>query len=472
MTQALINNLNDLQNSLTQTQQPQKDMSTVAKSKNDEKDFSKIIDSQIDKTTKPSTLGDMKNNLLNDDKLADFKKILEQATGEANEETALDLTLARDISEIINQLKENLENSTEEASNIPDTVVEEVPADVVMVELPEQLDNLDVNLNSNTDLINVDLTNVNISNVNIPNTDLLDIDVQNMSEETLQEVVAPVISEEIIETDVDVAIEDAVKACDKQQAKSTSEISDTDLGLDEGALEELNVESISAETEGNSENGDFSQEQSPEELAMKTIIEKDKEHSEKTFDIEISAEQEVTTSQAPVASSEESVVTPTVADAQPIGATSHTVQVQYTPATEISPSKILEQISKQLEKMHNTSKVNIVLNPASLGKVTIELVKSAEGMSAQFTVATQEAREILMKGLDGLKETLLSHGVNADNVNVKLNDTQKGEYKQDWTEQEGSRGGNKEHNRQNKEKQKGLFEKMMAQAEYSENGNV
>ena len=38
----------------------------------------------------------------------------------------------------------------------------------------------------------------------------------------------------------------------------------------------------------------------------------------------------------------------------------------------------------------------------------------------------------------------------------------KSEYNADWTEQDGSRGGNKEQNRQNREeKEKGLFEKTM-----------
>jgi hypothetical protein len=46
-------------------------------------------------------------------------------------------------------------------------------------------------------------------------------------------------------------------------------------------------------------------------------------------------------------------------------------------------------------------------------------------------------------------------------------------YNQDWTEQEGSRGGNKEQGRSNKdEKEKGLFEKMMANITDEENGNV
>ena len=75
--------------------------------------------------------------------------------------------------------------------------------------------------------------------------------------------------------------------------------------------------------------------------------------------------------------------------------------------TEITPSKIIEQVTKHLETLQNNSKVSIVLNPESLGKITIQLVKSPEGLSAQFTTATQEAKNILMKGLDGLKRKLL-----------------------------------------------------------------
>ena len=85
----------------------------------------------------------------------------------------------------------------------------------------------------------------------------------------------------------------------------------------------------------------------------------------------------------------------------------------------------------------------------------------------------EEAKDILMKGLDGLKDSLLAHGVNADNVSIKVADSQKTEYNEDWTEQEGSRGGNKGQKEQEKEeKQKGLFEQTMAQTLEKENGNV
>ena len=77
----------------------------------------------------------------------------------------------------------------------------------------------------------------------------------------------------------------------------------------------------------------------------------------------------------------------------------------------------------------------------------------------------------IMKGLDGLKDTLVSHGVSVDNVTVKLNDTQESEYNTDWTEQEGSRGGNKEQNPQREQRDKEQFEKMMSFIE-NENGKV
>ena len=100
-------------------------------------------------------------------------------------------------------------------------------------------------------------------------------------------------------------------------------------------------------------------------------------------------------------------------------------------------------------------------------------MSTKDGLTAQFTVTTQEARDLLTKGLDGLKESLGAHGVAVDNVSIKLADAQKSEYNQDWTEQEGSRGGNKEQrNSEREEKQKGLFEKMMAQVTDDENGNV
>ena len=90
---------------------------------------------------------------------------------------------------------------------------------------------------------------------------------------------------------------------------------------------------------------------------------------------------------------------------------------------------------------------------------------------AQFTVSTQEAKDMLMKGLEGLKGNLLSQGIAVDSVNIKLEEAFLSEdNSSDWTEQEGSRGGNKQqgNKHQNDEKEQ-QFEQFMF--DYS-NGNV
>ena len=217
-----------------------------------------------------------------------------------------------------------------------------------------------------------------------------------------------------------------------------SEVNLEDI-ISEEELKELNIESVEAETSGsNSGDADLMQHQSAEEQGVKAMIQ-----GEADFSAEIKPAMQTQTAQN--------------TNAKAVTA-------------EISPSRIIEQITKQMEGIGN-SKVNIVLNPESLGKVSVQLINTKEGLSAQFTVATQEAKNLIMKGLDGLKDTLMSHGVSVDNVTVKLNDTQESEYNADWTEQEGSRGGNKEQNPQREQRDKEQFEKMMSFIE-NENGKV
>ena len=209
--------------------------------------------------------------------------------------------------------------------------------------------------------------------------------------------------------------------------------------IDDDQLKELKIESIEAETSDSTGEDDIMQNQTPEEQGVKAMLQADADFAEvKT-------------------------------DAKPAQTVQNTTKP--TSSSEVTSNKIIEQITKQMEGMYNGSKVNMVLNPESLGKVSIQLINTKEGLSAQFTVATQEARNLIMKGLDGLKDTLMSHGVSVDNVSVKINDAQKSEYNADWTEQEGSRGGNKEQGSQKEQRGKEQFEQMMSFIE-NENGKV
>ena len=237
-------------------------------------------------------------------------------------------------------------------------------------------------------------------------------------------------------------VEDIVNSKDNGQAEEAQKVIEKDLTktLEENMVEELNIESFDSQTSTDDNPSDLMKHQSPQEQGIKAMIQGDAEVQE--FRTEIKP-------------------TSNIQDNKPVH--------------EANPSKILDQISKQLDKLQNNSKVNIVLNPESLGKVTIQLIQTKEGLSAQFTCATQEARNLLMKGLEGLKETLISQGVNVDNVSVKHSETYNNPHHQDWTEQEGSRGGNKQghHHRRHNREEKAHFEQAMFNIEHSnENGKV
>ena len=193
--------------------------------------------------------------------------------------------------------------------------------------------------------------------------------------------------------------------------------------LDDKIVKDLNVRVVASENEAETGTNDLMQKQTPQEQAVKVMIQGDVKFDKLQFD---------------------------------------TVKLTEVKPTEVSANKIIEQISKQLDGMYNNTKLNMVLNPGTLGKVNLHIVNSKDGLVAQFMVTTQEAKDILMKGLNGLKESLLSQGINVDNVSVKLEETKESKNNSDWTEQEGSRGGNKQQGSQRQQKnEEKPFEQMM-----------
>lgn len=407
--------------------------------------------SDVDKQGEISTLGSLKevdaDNTNNVD-LGSFRELLAEVTDEANVEKSLDLTLAKDISEIISQLKEmknqvveDTKTSTEDGDKV---VQEELLSSTEEVSDIENLDSQDEESNALVEQLLAYLDQFNTNKVQVQDKtqeesseNLVDssTEVLEFTNDLIQDFSQSNLENEIVD------ITSKLPSVNIKTSKPEIDVnvdSHSDLMMDEDMIKELNIESVNAETDTSSDSSlmDY---QSPQEQGLKAVLTPDFESFELRFDKTMN---------------------------------SQSVQPKMMNSAEITPSKIIEQITKQLEGLQNTSKVNIVLNPESLGKVTVQLVKSGEGLSAQFTVASQEVKDLLMKGLEGLKETLTAQGVGVDNVSIKFNEAQKSEYNPDWTEQENSHGGNKEQGRSTKqEKEKGLFEQMMAQLD-DENGNV
>lgn len=416
MTQALLGHLNNMlsQQNLTDNLSGLKSSIQTTTSNNQGINFQQLFDKQNAKVqdnqiNKQGTLGSMKENIT-----SNISNVVKNAGEKITQAASVD-NVYQDIQDLMAMLNpENSEDNAETDVESEDADSNEILSTIQNIIQPQQalLQN-----NDNTDEVEVNLDDELSVTFNGKDLDsfLSDFGINNAAEEEVA-IVKPAVQSD----DVD--------------GKSLEEL------VDEDTLKELNIESIEVETSNDdASSDDFMQNQTPEEHGIKAML-----NTQSDF-AEIKAE--------------------TQASAQ---TTQKTSQVSQT-----TSDKIIEQISKQMENLQNGSRVNLIMNPESLGKVSIQLINTEEGLSAQFTVATQDAKNLIMKGLDGLKETLLAHGVNVDNVTVKLNEAQDSEYNSDWTEQEGSRGGNKEQNQSRQNKEQEDFEQMMSfEKDSIENGNV
>ena len=450
MINSIIDNLNNLQNVKSAAQSGENTYVSFLDNKHSDsfkKDgFEKVYEQNLNNDTKSTsksaveTIGSLRESHQKigsevSKELEAFKDFLEKTFEESNAESSLDLTLARDIDEIISELKDAV---SDETSEVLETEAEEDTEQVT----EQETDSL-VYAGINPDII-AKFRETLSNGEEYANTDSdsdLEVSLLDTAEELTNELESNTLDSNSMSADIELVDVESDTTVSDTSKTQTSE-NDFESLLDEDALKELNIESIEADTDTSSDDGgSLMDNQSPQEQAVKAMLHSDGE----TFDLNaVKSNQNIQSAQS---------VQPKTAD--------------------ISPSKIIEQITKQMEGLFNNSKVNIVLNPESLGRVNIQLVNSPEGLSAQFTVANHEVRDILMKGLDGLKDTLASHGVGVDNVSVKVSDTQKEADTPDWTEQEGSRGGNKGQNQPDREeKEKGLFEQTIAQTINNETNNA
>ena len=143
-------------------------------------------------------------------------------------------------------------------------------------------------------------------------------------------------------------------------------------------------------------------------------------------------------------------------------------------SVNISKEDVLAQIHSKLQMMNSTSnaKLTMVLNPESLGKVSIQLMNTKDGLTAELQVASQTVKDILDSNLSNLKDTLSAQGVQVNDMSVKVSQSENN-ADMDYTEQEGN-GGNKQeqdkrHQEQEKEKE---FEKMFSRFQNNEEQEI
>lgn len=435
MTQALLNNLNINSDSSF--------IKNDKSAKTDIADFAKIFDSKTsaqesdvqpitksnDNNTTINTIGSLKSDLISDE-------VYQTEFNKAIQESAANII----VDDVISKINVVEDLSTED-SNTECISTEDISAE-------DEIINIDGDINLTTEIIKeAIITEEDSTMYNELNT-LENPTVAIMLHSQIQTVVKNQVSNNNEENTGDGNITLAARTNDNSQDNTnlfkqfdntstkevTSNIPKEDLSLktehskhnkniDEKVVKDLNVQVVEEETSGNSSSDNLMRQQTPQEQVAKVMIQGDVKFEKLQFE------------------------------------TTKTVEIK---PTEVSANKIIEQISKQLDGMYNNSKLNMVLNPGTLGKVNLQLVNAKDGLTAQFTVTTQEARDLLMKGISGLKDSLLSQGVSVDNISVKMEEQNEGDSSYDWTEQEGSRGGNKHQGSQKQQKeQEKPFEQMM-----------
>lgn len=455
MAQALLNKINNSQilseknvNKNFNSDNKNNFESLFEKTKNDlsQKETEKDITNESHNENKTLEDNTSQKKDIREDNHTKENSMKESSNTEENSQTQKEDTNSNSennlIEEIQNTIEEIIPEETEEAENKNLTMDENTDMNITNTEENPSIINNIINTSqaivntinetaastSKTDTENENETEEDDLNVTLNgkslNTIFDNIDSNNTTEETTSNNIVNLNKKE-------------TTTIEKTDTKNIEEI------IDEDVLKDLNIENIEAETSSNnsSENPDLMQNQSAEEQGIKAMFQTEGDFADVKLDNTLKPTQNIQTNKT-------------------------------NTTTDIGPSKIIEQISKQLEGLNNNSKVNIVLNPESLGKVSVQLINTKEGLSAQFTVATQEAKNLIMKGLDGLKDTLMAHGVSVDNVTVKMNETQESNYQADWTEQEGSKGGNKEQNSKREEENKQKFAETMFTIENEENGKV
>lgn len=88
---------------------------------------------------------------------------------------------------------------------------------------------------------------------------------------------------------------------------------------------------------------------------------------------------------------------------------------------ELNANDILNQIGSKFEQLKDgvSTKITMTLRPNDLGRVTIELLSNANGITTNIIAQNSQVKELLDKNIDILKQQLAQQGINVQNIQVK-----------------------------------------------------
>ncbi len=91
------------------------------------------------------------------------------------------------------------------------------------------------------------------------------------------------------------------------------------------------------------------------------------------------------------------------------------------PLNQLNQNSIMEQVNKQFEQIQQSgsNKVSIILQPENLGRVSVEIMNSKDGIVAKMLTDNQQVKDLFDKNVEALKSNLSSQGINVNNIKVE-----------------------------------------------------
>ena len=370
----------------------------------------------------------------------------------------------------------NIVNNSLVSSNVQQVVTTQAD-DAVSVEANENIvldvDVEDLSKATNKDLISqelVDELNVSIEEVIVESSmESSSSDVlMNTSDQAAKYNMEKLLEAESVQTEDTVQVEDTAQVEEIIQMEEFLDVPDEQLvkekDLSGKAIDDTSLENDDTQlndVENTSSQDNLSQDDLSQDELKRTMNEDADIYSDsQEVDVEpdfVATEPKSNTIAVDVSSSKND--NSSINNINSTNSTSKPNQSQYLPK-----ENILTQIHNKLQGMNATtnSKLTMVLNPESLGKVQIQLMNTVDGVKAEMLVSSQAVKDLLDESISNLKETLSAQGVQVNDVSVKVEQSQNSPD-MDYTEQENSQSNKQKHNsKENNDDNEKEFEQMFS----------
>lgn len=338
----------------------------------------------------------------------DINKVIQNTVDKINNliETSLDGQLnledVKQLKTALEEIQTKINNNefvvSEETkqmlSDVLDRLLTQNPKDLEVAELQKDLKQLAQDIKANAFKLN---SQVKLEEENSNPTKALEINIDNTNEKQTKEISTNnTNNEEKITKKTKDSQTTVIATKETKEVKDTQNTQSDKVDIEQEMLNEMDVriEEVSdSSTNTNSQNQSYTTAQ--DEVIKLQIQNTDKE------------------STTPVAFTFDNTI-------KNINTINKPIQVEGA-TKELNINDILNQIGSKFEQLKDgqSTKITMTLRPNDLGRVTIELLSNANGISTNIIAQNSQVKELLDKNIEILKQQLVQQGINVQNVQVK-----------------------------------------------------